>query len=323
MSSEKEPQIPTRLMPRREDVNYDLEAALTAVVSVRASIPEDAFTASVLGTQREGHGVVISHAGLILTIGYLIAEAEQVWILDRGGRAIQGDVVAYDYETGFGLVQTLGKLGITPLELGSVHALDFDREVIFAGFGGPRHAMRAQVAAIREFAGYWEYVIDEALFTTPPHPNWGGAAVLDPEGRLCAIGSLYIDNISSRGESAGNMSVPIDLFKPIQDELLRYGRRRKAARPWLGTFVTQIGESLVVAGLYQNAPAAAVLNAGDTVIAVAGQSVSDLATMFRSVWACGDAGAAIPLTIERDNRLLQVRINSVDRSTFWRKPSLH
>ena len=324
MSDDTEHSIPAALMPRQEQVDYDLEAALSAVVSVRASIPEDAYTAQILGTERAGHGVVISAEGLVLTIGYLITEAEQLWLFDQTGRAVAGDVVAYDYETGFGLIQALGKLGVAPLELGSVQALAVDDPVIIAGYGGRKQALRAKVAAIGEFAGYWEYLIEKALFTAPPHPNWGGAAVLDPAGRLCAIGSLYIDRILPHGTAVeGHMSVPVDLFKPIMTELLSFGRTLKPPRPWLGMFVSQVRDALVVAGVYAHAPAASALRSGDVVRAVAGSPVTALAEFLRQIWACGEAGVDIPLTIERERRILELRVRSVDRRSFWKKPSLH
>jgi S1-C subfamily serine protease len=311
-------------MPRPEHVTYDLATALSAVVSVRAQIPDDAFTAPILGTERAGHGVAIGAPGLVLTIGYLVTEATQIWLIDHTGAVVAGDVLAYDYETGFGLIQALGKLNAAPLELGSVHDLTTGETVVIAGYGGRAQALRARVVAISEFAGYWEYLIDHALFTAPPHPNWGGAAVIDPAGRLCAIGSLYIDRLQPEGGSIeGNMSVPVDLFKPIQQELLTYGRTLKPARPWLGMFVSQVRNTLVIAGVYPHAPTAGVLQVGDIVRAVAGTPVTELPEMFRLIWACGDAGVAIPFTLERDRRMREVRVKSVDRRDFWRKPSLH
>lgn len=325
MSDDSDTQIPPELNPRPADYDYDLVGALSAVVSVRAHIPEDAFTASILGTERAGHGVVIGAHGLVLTIGYLITEADQVWLVTQHGQAVRGDVVGYDYETGFGLVQALGALDLAAIELGSARALHLNQDVVIAGHGGRRQALTARVADKREFAGYWEYVLDEALFTIPPHPNWGGAAVIGPDGRLCAIGSLYVDQVVPQlpGQD-GNMSVPVDLLRPIMHELVSYGRTLKPARPWLGMFVSEAQERLLVAGVYSGAPAAAAeLRAGDVVLAVDGTPVEGLATLFRKVWAHGAAGAEIPLTVERDGRTFEVRVHSIDRRAFWRAPDLH
>ena len=320
-----DPPIPRELTPRAEDLSYDLVAALAAVVSLRAEIPENAFTAQVLGTERAGHGVVIGERGLIVTIGYLVTEAERIWIVSQSGRVVAGDVIGYDYESGLGLVQALGALDTAPLAIGSVNTLKPHDEVILAGYGGIRHALKARVVARREFAGYWEYVLDEAIFTAPPHPSWGGAALLGPDGRLCGIGSLYIDQVHPDfpGQD-GNLSVPIDLLAPIMDELLRYGRTLKPARPWLGMFVSEADNRLVVAGMYQNAPAAqSDIRPGDTVLGVAGSPVAGLASLFRQVWAYGEAGCEVPLTVEREGTRLDVRIKSVDRRHFWRAPDLH
>lgn len=324
MSTPPDSSLDPELNPRPEQVDYDLDRALSAVVSLRTCVDDDAFTAQILGTERAGHGVVISRQGLILTIGYLVTEAEQVWVFDQRGQPVAGDVLAYDYETGFGLVQTLGRVAAPPLELGSVGELGVGDTVVMAGHGGRRQALRSRVSAISEFAGYWEYLIEQALFTAPPHPNWGGAAVLDPRGRVCAIGSLYLDRTLPGGTpDAGNMSVPVDLFTPIMDELLTFGRTLRPARPWLGMFVSQAEDVLVVAGVYDHAPAARVMRAGDIIHALAGSPVDELAPFFRRLWACGEAGVEIPLTIERNGRLIEVRIRSMDRREFWKKPKLH
>lgn len=325
MGEDAEPQIPDELQPQPGDVSYDLDDALGAIVALRATVPDDAFTAPILGTERQGHGVQINEAGLIVTIGYVITEAEDIWLVTDGGQARQAHVVGYDYETGFGLVQSLGSLDCPVMTFGSATTLTKGETVVVAGHGGATQSVRAQVAAKREFAGYWEYVLDEAVFTTPPHPNWGGAAVIDPAGRLCAVGSLYVDEVVPGIEQLdGNMCVPVDLLLPILDELTTYGRTLKPARPWLGVFISEAPGRLLIAGAYDGAPAErAGLRPGDAVLAVGEQEVGGLAEMFRAVWAIGPAGTEIPLTLERDGEIFDARIASVDRRDFWRSPSLH
>ena len=325
MSEQTDPSIPPAMRPQPDDVAYDLDRTLAAVVSLRTRIPADAFTAGMLGTERAGHGVVIGERGLVLTIGYLITEANDVWLVGNNGRAVRGDVVGYDYESGFGLVQALGSLDLPALALGSANDLRIQQEVVLAGCGGRTHALKARVAAKREFAGYWEYVLDEAIYTTPPHPNWGGAALIGADGSLCGIGSLYIDQVLPQmAGQDGNMSVPVDLLEPIMAELLSYGRTLKPARPWLGMFVSEIDAQLLVAGVYDDAPASqTALRRGDVILEVGGHAVSGLAGLFRSVWAQGTAGCEIPLTLLRAGRSFEVRIPSVDRREFWRAPDLH
>ena len=325
MSDNTEPQIPSELQPQQSDVGYDLGDALGAIVSLRARIPEDAFTASILGTERVGHGVAIGDSKLILTIGYLITEADEIWLVTQSGQVVTGHVVGYDYESGLGLVQALGALDAPSMQLGNTSTLEAGEDVVVAGYGGCNQSIKARIAAKREFAGYWEYVLDEAIFTSPPHPNWGGTALISPDGRLCGIGSLYIDQILPQTQSLdGNMSVPIDLLSPIMDELMTYGRTLKPARPWLGFFVSEAANALMVAGIYEDAPAAqADLRAGDIVLEVAGEPIEGLATLFRSIWALGSAGTEVPLTLHRDGNTFEARVNSVDRRDFWRAPNLH
>ena len=184
--------FPRELQPRASEVDFDLGRALDAVVMLRANVPEDAFTASILGTERAGNGVVIRDDGLTLTIGYLITEAESIWLTTNGGATVAAHPLAYDFATGLGLVAPLGKLDAPPLARGSAASIDADDDVFIVGHGGLAHALKARIIAKREFAGYWEYVLDEALFAAPPHPEWSGAALLDDAGRLLGIGSLLV-----------------------------------------------------------------------------------------------------------------------------------
>lgn len=318
-------EIPTAAQPRPEDVPFDLDRTLSSVVGVRANIPADAFTASILGTERAGNGVLIADTGLVLTIGYLITEAETVWLLSNDGRAIEGHVAAYDYETGFGLIQALGRMELEPVELGSSAAARVGEKIIVAGHGGRCHSLSGWLAAKREFAGYWEYLLDEAIFTVPAHPNWGGAALLAQDGKLIGIGSLFVQHAGGEDKAVdGNMIVPIDLLKPILDEMLSYGRVQKPPRPWLGMFVAEADGRLGVAGLADKGPAdQAGLQAGDLILEVAGQPVDSLAGLFRAIWSLGEAGVEVPLTVQRSEGTQQVSVVSADRLSFLKAPQLH
>jgi len=317
--------IDPALQPRPSDVSYDLDKALSSVVALRTNIAEDALTASLLGTERAGHAVVIRESGLLLTIGYLITEAETLWLLDNHGRATQGHVVGYDQETGFGLVQALGQLDLPALEIGSSAALAVDDEVIVAGHGGRENAIKANVVSKREFAGYWEYVLDEGIFTAPPHPYWGGSALLDVNGKLCGIGSLFVQQALPNAErNDGNLIVPIDILKPILDDLLKFGRRQSPPRPWLGMITTEINNALVVAGLVDGAPAEqADVQVGDIVLGVNGEPVFDLVPFFRKIWSLGPAGTGIPLNLQRGNDQLEIVVDSVSRYDMLKSPRFH
>jgi S1-C subfamily serine protease len=316
--------FPLDMRPRPEDWKFDLDAALDAVVGLRAEIPEDAFTASVLGTERAGSGVVIRDDGLVLTIGYLITEASTIWLTTNKGAVTGGFPIAYDQGTGFGLVQPLGKLGVRPLERGSAAPCRVGENVVMAGHGGRTHALKATVFAKREFAGYWEYVLDEAIFTAPAHPQWGGAALIGADGRMLGIGSLLVQEKIDAGVLQGNMIVPIDLLAPILDDLLKLGRPNQPPRPWLGVYVTEATGRLVIAGLAAGGPAEkAGLRVGDIVLEVAGAKPSGLADLFRRIWAVGPSGAIVALKIARDAATRELAVRSSDRNEFLKKPHLH
>src|SRR5207248_1699213 len=216
--------FPLEMRPRAEEWRFDLEHALDSVVGLRAEIPEDAFTAQILGTLRAGSGVVIRDDGLILTIGYLITEASTIWITTNNGLVVGGFPLAYDQATGLGLVHPLARLGVKAIERGSTSALRVGENVVMAGHGGSVHSLKATVFAKREFAGYWEYVLDEALFTAPAHPQWGGAALIGAEGKLLGIGSLLVQEKIDAGTIQGNMIVPIDILAPVLDDMVKLGR---------------------------------------------------------------------------------------------------
>jgi S1-C subfamily serine protease len=316
--------FPKGVQPRQDELRFDLDSSLDAVVQLRAEIPEDAFTASILGTERTGNGVVIRDDGLVLTIGYLITEAQSIWLTTNGGVAVAGYPLAYDQVTGFGLVQPLGRLDVPTLPRGSAASCSIGDDVIVIGHGGPEHALKAKIIGRREFAGYWEYVLDEALFTAPAHPLWGGAAVVGMNGRLLGIGSLLVEEALEGKQTQGNMIVPIDLLEPILDDMTKLGRPNRPPRPWLGMYATQANGQVVVGGLANDGPAhRAGIRQGDLVLEVAGQRVSSLADLFRKIWALGAAGSEIPLTLAREGSLLNVRLQSVDRNDFLKKPLLH
>jgi S1-C subfamily serine protease len=324
MSETKSWSFDESLQPRAEELGFDLAQALDAVVLLRAEIPEDAFTGGILGTERVGNGVVIRDDGLVLTIGYLITEAETIWLTTNAGAAVAGHALAYDQATGFGLVQPLGDLRAPLLERGSAAAVAAGDEVYVIGHGGRAHALRAKVIAKREFAGYWEYLIENAFFTVPAHPQWGGAALVDAGGRLVGIGSLLLQEVVGEESEQGNMFVPIDLIEPILEDLLAHGRAARAPRPWLGMYTQQADARLIVGGLAPGSPAErAGVQVGDLVLGVAGERTASLADFLRRVWRLGDPGVEVPLMLARQGDVLRLSLRSADRSDFLKKPRLH
>jgi S1-C subfamily serine protease len=301
--------FPESLQPKQAGLRFNLQAAFDAVVLLRAEVPEDAFTASILGTDRVGNGVVIRADGLVLTIGYLITEATSIWLTTNAGQVLP-----------------LGRLDAPVLARGTAAPAAIGDDVVVIGHGGRAHALQAQLVAKREFAGYWEYVLDEALFTAPPHPQWGGAALVDGDGRLLGIGSLLVQDPASLGGGAqqGNMFVPIDLLDPILDDMLRQGRPAGPARAWLGMYTAEDKGRIVVAGLAADGPAdRAGVRLGDVVVEVGGDRVTGLAALWRGVWRLGPAGTDVPLALMRNGAAKQVRVRSADRNDFLKKPSMH
>jgi len=300
-----------------------LSRALKSIVTVQSTIPEDAFTAQTLGEQRSGSGVVIRESGLVLTIGYLIMEAENVWLADAEGRVTPAHPLAVDAETGFGLVQALGELNCPALELGRSSEAKLGDSVTVAAGAGTK-PVGAMIVGKQQFAGYWEYFLDEAIFTSPAHPFWGGAGAIDSAGRLIGIGSLHVEQLGDRaGPRDINMIVPIDLLPPILDDLLAYGRVNKPARPWLGVFSAENGDEIIVASVAENGPAAeAGIRRGDVLAGVGGAEIENLGDFYRKVWSLGPAGVEVPLQILRDGRTIGLRVRSADRSSFMKRPRL-
>jgi S1-C subfamily serine protease len=298
---------------------------LAAVVGIRAEVPGDARTARNLGTVREGSGVVIDQGGLVLTIGYLILEAQAVDVLGPEGRRLPAEVVGYDHDSGFGLLRTSRPLVVPPVPLGNSAALAAGDAVLVISHTGALQLHAATVASRREFAGYWEYLLEDAIFTRPPHASFGGAALIAADGRLVGIGSLLVPDAAGPGRpTPGNMFVPIDALKPILADLLTEGRRGDPPRPWLGLTTAERQGRLVVARVAAGSPAeAAGLQSGDMIVAVGGERVRGLAELYRKIWSQGSAGVLVPLTVLKDRTLVEVPVRSVDRHRWLRlDPSL-
>jgi S1-C subfamily serine protease len=297
------------------------ETIQRSMVAVRASIPEDGFTAGTLGTLREGSGVVIREDGLVLTIGYLITEAEEVWLTRHDGKVFAAHPLAYDQETGFGLVQALAPLDVPALAFGDARKAKVGDGVMLAD--GVGRAVESNIVAKQEFAGYWEYLVDEALFTAPAHPSWGGAGLVDKNGRLLGIGSLRLQMSAAGNVSDINMIVPINLLLPILDDLVSRGRVDKPARPWLGAFSAESNGKVVVMSVAPGGPAAkAGLKQGDVISDVRDREIRGLADFYRKLWSSGPAGEEVALRVVREGRDTWLRVKSADRNSFLKKPQL-
>ncbi len=324
MSEDQAWAFPEPYQPDPSDTQFDLERALDAVVLVRAEVPGDAHSAATLGTERAGYGAVIREDGLVLTIGYLINEASQIWLTTNRGAVVPGHPLAYDHATGLGLVQPLGKVTVPHLERGRAAELNVGDAVFVIGHGGRDHSLKTRLIAKHEFAGYWEYLLDEALFTAPAHPQWGGAALVDAQGNLVGTGSLLVQQEINGQAIHVNMFVPIDLLAPIYDAMLKTGRSAQPPRPWLGMSTQDPEGQLVVARLTPGGPASSAgVQVGDLVLGIGENRVHSLAELFRTVWRQGSAGVDVPLTLARGGDVIHIMVKSADRNDFLKKPKLH
>ena len=295
--------------------NAWVEELASAVVQIKTHINPEGRTVAGLGREREGSGIVIDSSGLVLTIGYLMVEAYAAEVIDNNGRAVPANVVGYDHESGFGLLRTIEPLKLKPMALGKSAEIKERDPVLIASFGGSAMVAAAYVVAKREFAGNWEYMLDEALFTAPPHPAWSGAALISREGKLVGVGSLIVgDAVGGGDKTPGNMFVPIDRLPPILGELIADGRTSGPGRPWLGVNTEELRGRLFVSRVTPGGPAEkAGLKRGDVIVGVKGEQPRNLADFYRKVWAQGSAGANVPLDVLQDSQVRKLEIKSINR----------
>jgi S1-C subfamily serine protease len=309
-------EVDKALRPSAHGLGFDLDRALESLVVLHARVPEDASTAEALGSERLGNGIVIGTSGLVLTIGYLITEADDVTLITNDGRRVAAHVLGYDQVTGFGLVNALEPLDLPALPLGDSRVLKGGDPIIVAGAGGRAHAMAGRLVARSQFAGYWEYLLDEALFSEPGHPHWSGAALIGPSGALMGVGSLQMNQITNDGRTTLlNMCVPIELLPPIVEDLSR-GRPVHPARPWVGMFSADSAGGVTVMDVVPDGPAAdAGVEPGDTILAVAGHAVADLADLYSRLWSLGAPGVVAPLRVGRAGRIIDLNVHTIDRAS--------
>src|SRR4029077_18727612 len=270
-----------------------VEELVSAVVRINTHITPDGRTVPGLGRDREGTGILIDADGLILTIGYLMVEAYAAEVITNDGRTLPATIVGYDHETGFGLLRTIEPLKIKPFTFGKLADVKEKDVVVVASGGGASMGVPALVVSKREFVGNWEYLLDEAIYTSPPHPSWSGAALINREGKLIGVGSLIVgDAAGTKENNPGNVVVPIDRLPPILGDLLTEGRPSGPGRPWLGMNANDTHGRLMVGRVTPGGPAdKAGIKRGDVIISVNGEATTTLPDFYRKVWSKGDAGA--------------------------------
>jgi S1-C subfamily serine protease len=288
---------------------------------VKSKAVANARTSRSLGPQREGTGVVIDSDGLVLTIGYLIVEAETVELSTTDGRSFPATIVGYDSATGFGLLKALRPLPVKPVQFGQSASIAEREMVLIVGFDG---VAPAYVVSRRPFVGYWEYLLDEAIYTAPATVNWSGAALLNREGKLLGIGSLVIsDAMGTRTQVPGNLFVPIDLLKPLLGDLIATGRSSARPRPWIGINTQEVQGNVIVTRVSSEGPAEdARIRSGDVIVGIGGQTIGGQADFYIKLWKTGEAGVEVPLDVLRSGRVEKVTVKSIDRDRYYRaKPT--
>ena len=295
----------------------ELTVDALSVVKVRSRAISNARSSRSLGPQREGTGVVIGSDGLVLTIGYLIVEADTVELSTADGKAFPATVVAYDNATGFGLVKSLRPLPVKPVQFGQSANVGERELVLIVGFDG---VAPAYVVSRRPFVGYWEYLLDDAIYTAPATVNWSGAALLNREGKLLGIGSLVVgDSMGTRAQVPGNMFVPIDLLKPMLGDLIATGKSSAKPRPWIGINTQEVQGTVIVTRVTSEGPAEdASIRAGDVLVGIGGQPIKGQADFYTKLWKTGDAGVDVPLEVLRSGRVEKVTVKSIDRDRHFR-----
>ena len=292
-----------------------------SVVQIRTTAVRDGETVASLGLRRSGSGVIIGPS-TVLTIGYLLLEADEVEVVTASGRRIPASVAAQDPASGFGLGRTALPLDGAPLELGDSDAVAEGTQVLTLGHGEPI-ATELVVLSRKPFAGSWEYLLEKPLFTFPPVNNWSGAALISPDGRLVGIGSLIVNDAAPPGRNAvpGNLFVPVGLLKPVLEGMLAEGKRPGPARPWLGVSTESVRGNLMVGRVTPGGPAQqAGLAPGDVIVGVGEEPVASQADFYRKLWKAGPAGSEIPLRVLKGGAIRELKVRSIDREDFLRKP---
>ena len=314
-----------KFQPTEAQVEREAAEMLGAVVRVRMKAIPDARSNSNLGPSREGTGVVIDERGHIVTIGYIVIEADSIEITTRDERTVPATLIGYDHASGLGLLRSGTPLGVKPMPMGQAADLATREPVMILPAGGREAANLAYVVSKRKFAASWEYLLDTAIFTAPPTLQWAGAALVSREGKLVGIGSLYVRETQERGsEIRGNMFVPIDLLKPILADLIEKGRRSGPARPWLGLATEELHGHLLVTRVSPEGPAdkAGVRN-GDIVVGVGADAVKSHEELYRRVWGLGAAGVEVPLKILQGADVRELRLRSIDRFQYFREKPIY
>jgi serine protease Do len=318
------PNPPTRAQKTQQG-EKEAEDVLAAVVRIRMTAIPTARSNATLGAKREGTGVVIDERGHIVTIGYIVIEADSIEVTTQDDKTFPATLVGYDHASGFGLLRASAPLGVRPMAMGGAADVAPREPVMVLPAGGRDAASLAYVISKRKFAASWEYLLDTAIFTSPPTLQWAGAALVSREGKLVGIGSLFVrETLETGSQAPGNMFVPIDLLKPILADLIEKGRRSGPARPWMGLSTEELHGHLLVTRVSPEGPAdRAGIRNGDIVVGVSGEPVKSHEELYRKVWGLGAAGVEVPLKILQGVEMRELKVRSIDRFQYFKEKPVY
>ena len=291
-----------------------------SIVSVRSIVPPEARTAASLGVEREGNGVAIDE-NHILTIGYIVIESESIEIGLSDGRRLPASLVGYDHTSGFGIIKSVVPLKLSPLKLGNSDNINSEQDLLV--LPSPNRGAGSIVRSVsrRPFTGWWEYFVESPIYTTPPNGLWAGAPLLNENGEILGIGSLFVSEAVPGISSPGNMSVPINLLKPILGDLISSGRRKSKIQPYLGISSDDSNDQVIVTRVSKGGPAfKAGIRPQDVIMTVNGSQVSDLKSFYEKVWKSGESGVVIELSVLRKGLIMTFNVKTVDRLDYFFKP---
>ena len=291
-----------------------------SIVSIRSIVPPEARTAASLGVEREGNGVAIDE-NHILTIGYIVLESESIEIGLSDGRSLPAKLVGYDHTSGFGIIKSIVPLAMQPLKLGNSDDINSDEDLLILPSSNRGAGSIVRSVSRRPFAGWWEYFVESPIYTTPPNRFWAGAPILNGNGEILGIGSLFVSESVQGISSPGNMSVPINLLKPILGDLLSNGRRKSKIQPYLGISSDDSNDQIIVTRVSKGGPAfRAGIKPQDRIVTVNGSQISNLESFYKKVWKSGEAGVTIELGVLRSGSLITFMVKTVDRLDYFFKP---
>ena len=291
-----------------------------SIVSVRSIVPPEARTAANLGVEREGNGVAIDE-NHILTIGYIVLESESIEIGLSDGRSLPAKLIGYDHTSGFGIIKSVVPLTMPHLKLGNSDDINSEEDLLI--LPSPIRGAGSIVRSVsrRPFTGWWEYFVESPIYTTPPNRFWAGAPILNGNGEILGIGSLFVSESVPGISSPGNMSVPINLLKPILEDLLTNGRRKGKIQPYLGISSDESNDQIIVTRVSEGGPAyQAGVKPQDIIVAINGSQITKLESFYKKIWKSGEAGVTIELSVLRSGSLMNFKLKTIDRLDYFFKP---